>query len=129
MRLFELDLNWATKDNAEYKPQYDSKDTVKLMVNVEDVMRHAGSGFRLDPHDPTGGKNAISNRLPRAKAHFQSGGPMDLPLVGVGHTGKSTFISNGRHRMIAAFQLGHEYVPAFVYKDDLENFKKLVRTK
>ena len=130
MKLFELDLNWANANNAEYRPQYERDEYTIVNANVEDVMKHAGSGFALDPHDETGGKNAIGNRLERAKAHFKAGGPMDLPIVGVtGHSNGATYISNGRHRMVAAFQLGHEYIPMHIYKSDLENFKKLVRTK
>lgn len=128
MKLHEV-FNWATRDNAQYKQIFDSKDVVRLLCNIEDVINNMGSGFKLDLDSELGGDNGIGKRLPNAKKHFMSGGPMDLPEVGYNSWSGTVDFTNGRHRTVAAYQLGKEYIPMFVAKDGLDEFKKLVRTK
>jgi hypothetical protein len=130
MKLFELhEFNWATRDNAEYKQIFDSDDVVQLMCNIEDVVNNMHSEFKLDLDSELGGRNSIGERLPKAKNHFTSGGAMDLPEVGYNDWSGTVDFGNGRHRTVAAYQLGKRYIPMFVAKDGLDEFKKLVRTK
>jgi hypothetical protein len=130
MKLYEMhDLNWATRDNAQRKINFDDKNLVVLNVNIKDVFDNGGRSFRLDLDDELGGRNAIKDRLPRAKEHFKRGGAMDLPEVGYNEATGTIDFTNGRHRTAAAYQMGYEYIPMFVSKDGLDEFKKLVRTK
>ncbi len=129
MRLYELDLNWATRDNAQYKPNYDSSSFELLNCNIRDVLSNMESDFALDPDDELGGKNHIGDRVPRAKAHWQAGQPMDYPSAGYSKYHNSIYIDNGRHRTVAAYQLGKEYIPMFVSTDGIDKFKEIVRTK
>jgi hypothetical protein len=133
MKLFELfiseQLSWATRDNAERPNNYDRDDYKLLTVNVADVFAHVDSEFALDLQSDTGGKNAIGNRLDRAKKHFSSGKPMDPPEVALNSRNNKIEFSNGRHRAVAAHQLGHKYIPMFVYTVGIDQFKKLVKIK
>ena len=85
--------------------------------------------FKLDIFDSNGGKNAIGDSLNKAKEHFISGEPMDYPEVSYSLYNKTIDFTNGRHRSAAAFQLGCDYVPMFIYKGTLDGFMSLVRTK
>lgn len=130
MKLFELhDLNWATRDNAQYPPNFDDTNLTVLMVNVRDVFDSGGRSFKLDIDDEMGGRNAIKDRLPRAKDHFKRGGAMDYPEIGYNSATGTVDFTNGRHRAAAAYQMGHEYIPMFVSRDGLEEFKEVVRTR
>ena len=129
MKLFELNLNWADRDNANRPTNFDSDNLVMLRVNIEDVIKHMHSEFKLDLGDELGGKNSIGDRLPRAKEHFKAGGAMDLPEIGYSKWSKTIDFGNVRHRTVAAHQLGKKYIPMFVSIDGIDEFKKLVRTE
>lgn len=131
MRLFEIatDLNWADQTDAERPNNFSDDDYVLLNVNIEDVFNHSDVDFRLDINSPTGGKNAIGDRLNRAKSHFKGGGAMDPPEVAYSRYSNGVEFTNGRHRAVAAYQLGHEYIPMFVAKADISAFTEIVKTK
>ena len=127
--LKEYKLNWATKDNAQRPYNFDDKNYVILLVNIKDTFDKSHPGFALDPEDESGGPNAIKDRLPRAKEHFLKGEAMDYPEVAFNIATNTVDYTNGRHRAVAAYQLGKTYIPMFVSKDGLHQFKKNVRTK
>lgn len=129
LQLNEDGLNWANKDNAQRPQNFDDKEQIILLVNIKDTFDNGPSGFNLDVDAEDGGSNAIKDRLPKAKEHFQSGKPMDYPEIGFNMSLKTVEYTNGRHRAVAAYQLGKEYVPMFVSKDGLSQLKKVVRTK
>jgi hypothetical protein len=122
-------MNWATTENSERPNNFSSLDYILLNVNVVDIFSCMDDDFKLDIYDCLGGKNAIGNRLDRAKEHFISGEPMDYPEVAYSSYSKKINFTNGRHRSVAAFQLGCNYVPMFIYKETLADFMSLVRTK
>jgi hypothetical protein len=125
----QIKLNWANQENSIRPNNFEDENYVILNVNIEDITKHMHSSMKLDLHDPKGGKNGIGNRLERAKEHFLEGEPMDLSEVGCNDRNNVIDYTNGRHRVAAAFQLGYEYIPMFVYKENIEKFKTLVRTK
>ena len=129
MKLHELNLNWAGVDNAQRPTNFNHEELVILNVHIQDVFDHMHSAFKLDLDDERGGKNAIGDRLSRAKNHFKGEHPMDLPEIGYNEWSGTIDFGNGRHRTAAAHQLGKEYIPMFVTIDGLDEFKKLVRTK
>ena len=122
-------LNWATKENAERPNNFESRHHTLLRVSVLDIMQNGEHDFKLDPFDRTGGENAIGTRLPYAIEHFKSGLPMDYPEAYYSKYKKKAGFDNGRHRAVAAFQLGEEYVPMFVFTDGIDDFKSIVKTK
>lgn len=122
-------LNWAIKENAIRPNNFDVDHYELLYVNVIDMMNNTEKDFKLDPYDRTGGENSIGVRLPYAVEYFKSGQPMDYPEAYYSKYTKKVGFDNGRHRTVAAFQLGEEYVPMFVYTDGIDEFKNLVRTK
>ena len=125
----KTELNWSDKTNSERPYNFDNDNYILLNVKIEDVINNMDNDFKLDLNDSKGGENSIGSRLQRAKKHFESGEPMDYSEVGYNkHTGNIDF-TNGRHRAVAAYQLGHDYIPMFVYKDSLEKFKEIVDTK
>lgn len=126
---YKQEINWSNQENAERPYNFNDDSYVVLNVKIEDVINNMDKDFKLELNDSSGGKNAIGNRLKMAKEHFIKGEPMDLPEVGYNkYTGKIDF-TNGRHRTVAAYQLGHEYIPMFISKDSIKQFKGLVDTK
>lgn len=87
-------------------------------MGIQDVFAHSDSGFALDPHDPRGGTNAIDDRVNRAIQHWADGGYMNPSDIMVDEHGTVQW-GDGRHRMVAAFQLGHEYAPSLIERDNL----------
>ena len=124
-----MDLNWADKDSAIRFRNFENKDFVLIKLHIADVFSKCHRDFALDVNSEDGGENKIGNRLGFAKEHFTSGFPMDLPEIGYNTHWKTIDFDNGRHRTLAAYQLGEEYVPAFVSKDSVELIKQLVRHK
>jgi hypothetical protein len=123
-------LSWATADQAQNPYPYNNRDEyVLLNCNIKDIFNNTHQDIALDVTDPIGGPNAFSYRLPKAIQHFQANQPMDYAIVGYNPYTKQVDFTNGRHRLAAAYQLGHEYVPVMVNADHLDKFKRLVRTK
>ena len=123
------ELNWATPDNSERPDNFKDKRYTLLQVKISDIFKHVEDDFTLDINSEDGGKNAIGNRLDRAKGHFLSGKSMDYPEVAYSPYKEAISFTNGRHRTLAAFKLGEEFVPMFIFKKELEKFKELVETK
>ena len=122
-------LNWADKSDAIRSGNFDNNDLVLIQLHIVDVFSKCHREFALDVNSEDGGRNKIGNRLGWAKEHFSSGYPMDLPEIGYNKRSNTIDFDNGRHRTLAAYQLGSEYIPAFVAKDSIEAIKGLVRHK
>lgn len=122
-------LNWATPEFAERPSNFSGGEYELLNVKIADVIPHMHSSMKLDLNSENGGVNGIGSRLPRAKQHFLSGQPMDLPELGCNSRNNVIDFTNGRHRTVAAYQLGNEFIPMFVDKNNIEKFKSLVETK
>ena len=131
--LFEVriqpELNWANEDNAKRNYNYKSNNLVMLEVKIEDLMKHTFSNQKLDLNDPSGGENSKPERIVKAKERFLQGNPMDLPEVGCNDSGTAIGFTDGRHRTLAAYQLGADFIPMFVEKENLDSFKKMVETR
>lgn len=125
----EPELNWANENTAKRNYNYKSNNLVMLEVKIEDLMKHTFISQKLDLNDPNGGENAKPIRIEKAKEHFLQGNPMDLPEVGCNDSGTAIGFTDGRHRTLVAYQLGAEFIPMFVEKENLENFKKMVETR
>ena len=136
MRIHELiEAKWAVGKHHKHatRPhqnrQEHHKDVFDLLwVNIKDVFANTEKDFTLDLDDPKGGPNAIGRRVADAKTHWTGGGYMDPSEIGVSDWSGQIMFSDGRHRMVAAHQMGQEYTPALVPKEDVDKLKKLVRT-
>ena len=142
MRLLELledhnhpergDVRWAVGKNrakASNLAQRDLKDPDYVLVwaNIKDIYDNAVPNMALDVNDPMGGKNRIGQRVPNAKRFWSSGGHMDPSLIYM--RGSKVDFQDGRHRLVAAYQLGHRYAPVLVNREGLAAFQRVVRTK
>lgn len=125
----DADLDKATQPHQNRMKHGSYDDYTLLWLNIEDVFANTERDFTLDVNDPKGGPNAIGNRLSQAKTHWEQGGHMDPSELGVSDWSKQIVFTNGRHRMVAAFQRGEEYAPALVDNDSVEKIRKLVRVK
>ena len=125
----EISINWATEENAQRPNNFQEKDYILINVHIEDITKYMHSSMILDLNDEKGGENAIGNRLERVREHILNGNPIDHPEVGCSDRNDVIDYTNGRHRVVAAYQLGCEYAPMFVYTPTLDKFKRLVRTK
>ena len=132
MKIFELfeDLNWAVGDNIDkslYGYRQKSEDRVIFWVNIKELMDNADPDFALDLNDPTGGKNKIGDRVNRAKEHWGKNEFMDPSEIGYNNHYNTIGFGDGRHRLVAAYQLGHQYAPVTMLKDDVPKIGKLIK--
>jgi hypothetical protein len=126
------DVRWAVGKNrskASNLAQRDLKDPDYVLVwaNIKDIYDNAVPNMALDLDDPMGGKNRIGQRVPNAKRFWSGGGHMDPSLIYM--RGSKVDFQDGRHRLVAAYQLGHRYAPVLVNREGLAAFQRVVRTK
>lgn len=127
-------LKWATGpsiDRAMIKYRQKDPDYVVIDANIRDLFSNTWPSYALDIDDPRGGPNAIGDRISRAKSHWASGSYMDPAEISIqtDNHGSSVVWQDGRHRLAAAHQLGHEYGKVVVPRSDLGALKKMVRTR
>jgi hypothetical protein len=77
----------------------------------------------LDPDDPRGGPNSIGTRVDQAKKFWADGGWMNPSEASMNSQGQFDW-GDGRHRMVAASQLGEIYSPVLMYTSDMEQFRQ-----
>lgn len=126
------DVRWAVGKNrskASMLAQRDLKDPDYVLVwaNIQDIMKNAVPNMALDLDDPTGGRNRIGQRVSNAKMFWSGGNHMDPSLIYM--RGSKVDFQDGRHRLVAAYQLGHRYAPVLVNRDGLRAFQRVVRVK
>ena len=122
-------INWANKANSERPHNFEHKDYIQLLVNVEDMFNGMSGDCALDLSNEQGGVNAIGNRIDNIKEYIISGNPLDYPEVAYSKYRKEITVTNGRHRAFVAHKFGQSFIPMFVYNDSIKEFKKKVRTK
>ena len=128
-------VKWAIQDNIIHgtKPFRNRiingtfDDASIVWVDIEDVFKHTESDFTLDVNDPKGGKNSIGDRVSKAKAHFMKD-YMNPSEIGYSSWTKSIVFSDGRHRLVAAYQLGERFAPVIVPNSEIASVKSLVKT-
>lgn len=98
---------------------------ILIRVNIHELFSKTPKSYRLDPDDPSGGKNKVGDRVDRAIQYWKDGGRMDPPIIGV-HNRRVNFL-DGRHRLVAAVQLGEAEAPViFVPADNFQEAKELL---
>jgi hypothetical protein len=133
-RLEESNINWAIGNNLDKAQiKYIQNDPAYVLVHayIFDLFKYTSREMRLDLNDPSGGPNAIKDRISNAIQHWKDDGFMDPSEIRVNldnYRGPISF-TNGRHRLYAAYQLGHKYAPVLIPKSELSDLEKIVRIK
>lgn len=99
-----------------------------IWVNIKDVFEHTEEGFTLNVDHPSGGKNSIGNRVEKARDFFATG-YMEPSQIGYSQQRKSIVFDDGRHRLVAAYQLGERYAPVLVLTSEISKVAGLVDSK
>ncbi|KKM82479.1 hypothetical protein LCGC14_1319100 [marine sediment metagenome] len=136
MRAFELfeNIAWAVGKDKEHASNTAKNDLLDpdnelVWVEIKDLFDKTEEQQRLDVEDPVGGRYSIGNRVERARDYWQEGGYMDPPLVGWNDYKQTFNFTDGRHRLVAAYQLGERWAPVIVDRESVEKLRELVRTK
>lgn len=121
-------LRWAIGEHQSHAAGYvrsllNDPDHILIWVNIRDAFALGHQPAVLDPEHPTGGENSIGDRVARAKQHWQDGGYMNPSVCSINHFGAFDW-GDGRHRMVAAFQLGELYSPVLIERSDLDRFEQ-----
>jgi len=132
MKLKDLyELQWATGPNVQHaqpmpqrhqSPERD--DYVLVEIDINTLMDNLAADYKLDLNSEEGGGSSMQYRIPRAKEHWKSGGFMDPIYAGYNQHTDLFEISDGRHRVAAAYQMGETKVPALIPDYQLEVFKE-----
>ncbi len=129
MKLYEL--QWATGPNVKHaqpmaqrhqSPERD--DYILVEIDIRRLFDQLHGDYKLDLDSEAGGGKSMSGRIPRAKEHWKSGGFMDPIYAGYSEYNDAFEISNGRHRAVAAYQMGETTIPALIPDYQLEVFKE-----
>lgn len=125
--IYESNVIWNT-NIADMLPQ--SQSILKMgaiyKVNIQELFAKTPKKYRLDPVDPTGGKNKIGDRVETAIQHWTDGGRMDPPIISI--TNGQINFTDGRHRLVAAAQLGETEVPVIIAPFDHIKLAKQILT-
>ena len=104
-----------------------SEERTLCWINIKELMNNTDPDFALDLNDPTGGKNSIGNRVERAKNHWNKNEFMDPSEICYNDHYNIIGFGDGRHRLVAAYQLGHQYAPVTMLKDDVPKIGKIIK--
>ncbi len=105
-----------------------AKKGVLRRVNIQELFSKTPKNYRLDIADPTGGKNKIGDRVSKAMQYWQDGGRMDPPILSVQN--RQVNFLDGRHRLVAAAQLGETEVPIIIAPaDNLKQASEVLNLK
>lgn len=118
-------LNWA----LDPKDRQDKHSGYQLVhVNVADLWKNINPDWLVTNQSKT---NHIKNRFEGAVEHFRSGQPMDPPTLSYSgeFSAHEVQVVNGRHRIAAAVELGQQWIPAFVLKEDLPDLKRVIQIR
>ena len=132
MKLLELqDLHWAVrKSQADgYTKNLFADPHYKLIwVDIEKLMQNTDSMQRISLSARTSKDdgNIIGNRVQRAKEHWKEGGYMNPSNIAWNESSKSINFGDGRHRLVAAYQMGETMAPVFVDVESLPMIQKVL---
>ena len=124
-----VELKWAVgadKSQARGLSKSDQAKRRLIWLPIKKVFDKTDRNFRLDVNDPTGGPNSISNRVQRAKDFWAQGGAMEPSVIHYDPVFKQINFVDGRHRLVAAYQLGAKRAPFLVVPEEYDNIKNLM---
>ena len=138
MKLHEIlneDLRWAygkdfdkaTPSNQSYQEEPDEKyKMVILWVDIRDFLSQMEEDYRINPDT---GEGQIGGRVDRAKAHWGKEQWMDPSIAAWNPYTNAFAVEDGRHRLVAAAQMGEQYAPILFPASQLEEAKKRLSIK
>ena len=129
-----MSLNWAVGDNnhmAEEPEILDSSARKIIWFNILDFINHTQEPWYIDPNNLT---HRHARKVADAKSHFEDGGWMDPADVrGLlcdqcdrAEPDDDRIILEGRHRLVAAIQLGETYAPFSVPHELVDVLKSTI---
>lgn len=121
-----MNLNWAIeKEHAEEPKLLDTDYREIVWFDILDFLKHPQRPWTLDPRNL---KSVQEIKVKKAKKHFESGGWMDpTDIQGIRRDGR--ILAEGRHRLVAALQLGETYAPFSVPKEIIDDLKSTIVTR
>ncbi len=129
-----MSLNWAVGENshkAEEPELLDSSAREIIWFNILDFLSHMQRPWIIDPNNL---KRRQEEKVAAVKSHFESGGWMDPSDVqGLvcdqlqrAEPDDDRIMLEGRHRLVAAIQLGETYAPFSVPHELVEDLKSTI---
>lgn len=133
MKLYELfeQVKWAIGPNIDQasirgKHDQNNPEFTMLMVDITDLFSKADPDQHIDLSTQEG---QIKGRIGRAKEHWEGGGYMD-PSVAAYNPNRDHFsFTDGRHRLVTAYQLGERWAPILFPTYQIETVKGILKTK
>ncbi len=122
-------VQWATEPEQAWRSgKNDLQDpNYKLMwLNIKDIFGATEKFQRLDPTSRTGGPNTIGDRIKMAKQHWADGNYMNLSIIGWNDYTNAFNFTDGRHRLVAAYQMGERWAPVLVDKNSVNKVEELI---
>ncbi|KKL83290.1 hypothetical protein LCGC14_1976220 [marine sediment metagenome] len=103
-----------------------------MWFDILEFLNYAQLPWTLDPNDL---KYRAERKIEDAKEYFKNGGWMDpteikgrVCDIWPQHVPDDRIIVEGRHRLVAALQLGETYAPFSVPKELVEDLKSNIKT-
>jgi len=124
-----MSLNWAIEENGYRAKQPELLDANKREIvwfDILEIFNHTCIPWTLTP-DAIRRQNM--GKVDAAREHFENGGWMDPSDVRRMHDDGSHIRIEGRHRLIAAMQLGETYAPFSVPLGLVDKLKSIIATK
>ena len=128
-----MSLNWAVeKEHAKEPELLNTNHREIVWFDILEFLNYAQKPWTLDPDDLT---YRNERKINNVKEHFENGGWMDPTDVQKKvcdrwpqHAPDDRLIVEGRHRLVAALQLGETYAPFSVPHELVEHLKSNIKT-
>lgn len=116
MKLQDLyeQVQWAVGPNVEHASrisQHEQNRDELIWVDIEKLLRQVDENFYVDPDT---NKGEIKGRIPRAKQHWADKGFMDPSSINYNERTDTFGFTDGRHRLVAAYQMGERKAPVVI---------------
>lgn len=130
LAIFE-EVKWAIGSDVKHATMLSQRDQVDsdytiVWVNIDDLFAKTSPGQQIDIKT---GAGEIKGRIPRAKKFWSDEGFMDPPRVAYNEYTDDFVFTDGRHRLIAAYQLGERYAPVLFPTEQLDLVRQRLKTK
>jgi hypothetical protein len=124
-------LNWVLDSQHAEQPELFADDREIIWFDILDFLKHTHEPWTLDPNNL---KRRNERKVEDAKNHFEGGGWMDpSDIQGLccdrlknAEPDDKRIMLEGRHRLIAAMQLGETYAPFSVPLDMVDQLKSTI---
>jgi len=124
-----MKLKWAIGENSNKAEDSELLDLIKREIvwfDILDFYKHTCIPWKIDPDNLT---YRHERKIDRVRKHIYEDGWLDPSDVRRMHDDGINIRVEGRHRLIAAYQLGEKYAPFSVPKELVDKLKAMVKTK